>query len=93
MSEFEMYVSEQISQVIPEYDKLEVRANISDTSYSIEFFVTVSGNKMQCYDMVDNGMIKEKELDIVFENIAKYVRNMSQFVKGTTNKYAFLISK
>lgn len=93
MSELEKYVSEQISKIIPEYEKLDVRANISDSSHSIEFYATVAGKKMQCYGMVDNGLINEKELDGIFKNIASYIRNTSELKKGTTNKYSFTVSK
>lgn len=91
MSELENYISEQISKIIPEYEKLDVRANISDSSHSIEFYATIDGKKMQCYEMVDDGLIKEKELDVIFKDIANYVRNTSEFTKGITNKYLFSI--
>lgn len=93
MSELEKYVSEQLSKIIPEYEKIDIRANISDSSHSIEFYATIAGKKMQCYDMVDNGLINEKELDGTFRNIANYVRNTDEFVRGTTNKYSFQVSK
>lgn len=93
MSELEKYVSEQISKIIPEYEKLDVRANISNSSHSVEFYATIAGKKMQCYDMVDNGLINEKELDGIFKNIANYIRNTREFKKGTTNKYSFTLSR
>lgn len=93
MSELERYVSEQITQIVPKYDKLEIRANIGDLSYSIEFYATIAGKRMQCYDMADEGLIRETELDAIFQNIAAYVRNTKEFIRGTTNKYSFTIGE
>lgn len=62
MSELEKYVADTLAPLVPDYERLDVRANIGDNSYSVEFFVTIDGKKMQCYDMADNGMIKEKIL-------------------------------
>lgn len=86
MTELEKYITEQIKKLVPSFDKLDVRANIGDNSYSVEFFVTVDGKKMQCYDMVDDGVIQEKDMDAVTESIAKYVRKMSSYKNGRINK-------
>lgn len=91
MTELEKFFSNKISQLIPNYDKLEVRANVSDSSYMIEFFVTINGKRMQCYDMVDDGTLVEKELDDVFESIAQFIRNMSDYKKGEINKISFVL--
>ena len=91
MSNLEKYMSEQIKKIVPTFDKLELRTNVGDTSYSVEFFVTTSGEKMQCYDMVDDGLIKEKDLDAVFESIAKYIRQTSDYQKGKINKISTVI--
>lgn len=91
MSELEKYVFEQIKKLVPAFEKLEVRANIGDNSYSVEFFVTIDGEKMQCYDMVDNGLLKEKDIDTVSKAIAEYVRKMATYENGKINKIAFTV--
>lgn len=93
MTELEKFISEQISRLVPVFEKLEVRANISDSSYSIEFFTTIRGKRMQCFDMVDDGFIKEKELDAVSESIADYVRKTEEYQKGKINKISTIIEK
>jgi len=93
MTELEKFISEQISQIVPSFEKLEVRANIGDSSYSIEFFVTVDGIRTQCFDMVDKGLIKEKNLDIVSKSIANYIRHSSDYGTGNINKISVTINR
>jgi len=93
VSEVEKYISEKIAQLVPNYKKLDVRANIGDKSYAIEFFVTIDNRRMQCYDMVDDGIIEENELDSVFKAIAEYIRNTTDYITGKINKYSFTVNK
>lgn len=93
MSELEKYVADTLAPLVPDYERLDVRANIGDNSYSVEFFVTIDGKKMQCYDMADNGMIKEKDLDVAFSAIAEYIRKTADYIPGTINKINFSLSK
>lgn len=86
MTDIEKDITEQIVKLIPSYEKLEIRGNISDSSYSVEFFVTVKGKRMQCYDMVDEGLIREKDLDNILETIARFFRRTTEYQKGRVNK-------
>ena len=93
MSDLETFISKEISLLIPSFENIDFRAQIGDSSYSVEFFVTINGKKMQCYDMVDKGLIKESKLDSVSESIAKFIRRMPSYKKGTINKIKLIISK
>ena len=91
MSEIENYFSEQISPLIPYCEKMEVRAKVSVSSFSIEFFATINGTRYQCYDMADQGLLSEKKLDAAFKSIANYIRKSDQFDKEKLNKYSFTL--
>lgn len=91
MSELEKNISDQIKKLVPVFDKLELKANIGDNSYSIEFFVTIDGKKMQCYDMVDDGLLDEKDLDEVSKHIANYIRSTASYEGGKINKITITI--
>lgn len=93
MTKLENFISEQISQIVPSFEKLEIRANIGDSSYSVEFFVTIDGIRTQCFDMVDKGLIKEKDLDIVSKSIANYIRHSSDYSTGKINKVSATINR
>ena len=56
MTELELFVSEQIKTLVPNYEALELKATVSSSSFSVEFFATVDGKKMQCFEMIDAGM-------------------------------------
>ena len=89
MPDLQNYAKEQIAKIVPEFDNLELRATVSDTSYSIGFFAPISGEKKQCYELADDGIIDEEELDEVFARIAEYIREGSDYKKGSINKVTF----
>lgn len=93
MAAMEKYISDQVLKIIPSFEKLEFRAYIGDDSYSIEFFVTIDKKRKQCYDMVDEGLIKEQDLDTISEAIADYIRNSSNYEKGKINEISVVIMK
>lgn len=93
MKELEIYTLEQVSQLVPKYEKLEFFANIADTSYSIEFFVTVDGTRMQCFDMIDNGLLEEEDVDAALKRIAEYVRGREDYVRGKVNRVSIVVNE
>ena len=64
---------------MPNYDtiKLEITVHLFNArkftrSFSLEFFATVDGKKMQCFEMIDQGMFTENDFDSVSSDIAEY---------------------
>lgn len=91
MTLMERFIAEQVTKIVPSFEELELRANIGDNSYSLEFSVTVDGKKMQCFEMVDDGLIKEKDLDTVSESVADYVRKSAEYENGKINKVSVIV--
>lgn len=89
MTELEKYIVDQLKKLVPNAELFEVRANISDKSYSLEFFATINGTKHQCYDMIDDGKIIEKDFDAIVKQLAMYIRTTSEYSAGKNNKFAF----
>lgn len=87
MTELQLFVSEQIKTLIPKYDAIQLKATVSLSSFSVEFFATIEGKKMQCFEMIDNGMFTEKKFNIASKAIANYFRNLSDFKRDKVNKY------
>lgn len=48
---------------------------------------------MQCYDMTDQNLIKEKELDAINESIAKFIRQTAEYQKGKVYKILTVINR
>ena len=89
MTDLENHVISQLTQLIPNAEAFEVRANISDKSFSFEFFASIGGVKQQCFDMIDNGIIKEKDFDNTMKQLAKFIRNSPEYRSGEVNKFRF----
>ena len=87
MSELEQFVSEQLKTLVPNYEVIDLKATVSTSSFSVEFFATVNGKRMQCFEMMDAGMFAEKSFNLVSKAIANYCRGMSDFNAQTINKY------
>ena len=91
MSELELFLSEQMKKLVPSYDIVELKATVSPSSFSVEFFATVDGKKMQCFQMIDDGQFTEKNFNIFSKAIANYVRELPDFNKNGINKYSVVL--
>lgn len=91
MTELELFVAEQIKTLVPNYNTVELKATVSASSFSVEFFATVDGKKMQCFEMIDEGMFTEKNFNAASKAIANYCRNLSDFNTDGINKYTVVL--
>ena len=91
MTELEFFVAEQIKTLVPSYDTVELKATVSASSFSVEFFATVDGKKMQCFEMIDEGMFTEKNFNAVSKAIANYFRGLADFNADGINKYIVVL--
>ena len=87
--DIEKIIIKQLLQLVPSSEILEIRANIGDKSCSVEFFATINGSRTQCYEMIDNGLINEKDFDKSVKEIARRVRLSSEYKAGEINKIRF----
>ena len=91
MTELELFVSEQIKTLVPNYEAVELKATVSSSSFSVEFFATVNVEKMQCFEMIDKGMFTEKNFNAASKAIANYFRGLSDFNADGINKYTVVL--
>lgn len=89
MTNVESYAREQIATIIPKFDNLELRATVTDSGHSVEFFTLIDGERKQCYELADDGVVDEEELDEVLARIADYIRKDSGYKKGDIYKVSF----
>lgn len=89
MSELEDFIKKKLVLLVPNSEKLEVCANIGDNAVSLEFFATINGKRLQCIDMIDNGLIDEEVFDSIAKEIAIQVRLSPEYKKGVVNKIQF----
>ncbi len=88
MVELEQYVLEQIRSLVPDFEKLDLSAKVNSFSYSIEFFVTVNKKRLQCFEMIDNGLLSEDSFNIASKNIANYIRHLPNYDDNGINEYS-----
>jgi len=93
MVELKKSVIDIISKSIPEFESVELKGNVGDNSYSIEFFLTINGERKQCYELVDNGFISEVTCDNICKEIVDKFRQIKACKKGEQNKLQLTIVK
>lgn len=91
MTELKVFISEHIKILVPSYDTVELKATVSSSSFSVEFFATVDGKKMQCFQMIDDGQFTEKNFNIFSKAIANYVRELPDFDNSGINRYTVIL--
>lgn len=89
MTEIEKFVAAQLFELVPNSEKFEVRLYISKKSYSVEFWAVVDGKRLQCFDMIDNGLIQEKSFDDTAKAIVDFIRKTDSFDDNRVSKYSF----
>ena len=83
----EQFAIQQLNTLISGYEKIELEMYIDDVSYSIDFLVTIDGQRKQCLDLIDEGTITNKAYEAVAQTIAKYARASEDYKTGRVNKY------
>lgn len=89
MNELENHIIDRLKQLVPNAKLFEVRTNVSDKAYSFEFFVTIDDERYQCYEMIDNDKLNEKDFDAATKEIVEYIRTTSEYKSGEVNKFKF----
>ena len=89
MNKTEERAVELVKELVSNFEKMEFKASIGDTSRSVEFFVWVNGEKLQCYELADNGKIDELQMEKLFDSFAVFVRESGEYRAGEVNKIYF----
>ena len=82
MKDLENFISKNIKKLVPNYDIIELKATITSSSLSVEFFATVNG-----FQMIDDGLFTEEDFNKFSKDIANYARKLPDFNKEGLNKY------
>lgn len=92
----ESLIYDSLKRVIPENAQNTILfANISQTSYEIQFFSLLPGSNQfqQCFQLAENGELDEIELDSAFRKIAGNIRSDSRFKRDKVNIFTMVINK
>lgn len=83
----EQFAIQQINTLISGYDEIELEMYVDDRSFSIDFIVTVNGERKQCLDLIDEGVIPMRAYEAVSDKIVAHVRASEGYKSGSVNKY------
>lgn len=73
-SDIEKYIADQFKKLIPAYEKIEAIISVDKQAFSMEFWATINGKRMQSFDMMESGAFTEKAYDEVSKAIAATLR-------------------
>ena len=83
----EQFAIQQINTLISGYDEIELEMYVDDRSFSIDFIVTVNGERKQCLDLIDEGVIPMRAYEAVSDKIVAHVRASEGYKSGSVNIY------
>lgn len=83
----EQFAIQQINTLISGYDKIELEMYVDDVSYSVDFLVIINGQKKQCLDLIDEGVVANKAYEAAAKRIAEFARTSESYKSGSVNKY------
>jgi hypothetical protein len=89
MTNFEQQAIGMVKQLVPNCTKIEFKADVGDTSYRVTFFAWVDGERKQCYELADAGVIDEKKLEDAFAAYVDFVRKSEGYKTGEPNIVSF----
>jgi len=90
MTNFEKQAVDMVKQLVPNCTKIEFKADIGDTSYRVSFFVFIDGERKQCYELADDGVIDEKKMEDMFAAYVDSVRMSESYKTGEPNIISFI---
>lgn len=94
MTNLENAIIKKITDLIPKYEKLEIKASISDNAYSVVFYATIDGERFQNYEMADKGVVDDKAMEKLTAEIAELIRSeKTDYISGEINKVFFDVTK
>lgn len=90
----ETLIYEHIRKITPEKSSRNIFfAAITQTSYEIFFYSYIDGAAVQCYELAEQGLIDENDLDKVFETIAGIIRDSKVFDTAKINIATITVDK
>ena len=84
----EQFAVQQVNSLISGCEKIELKMYVDDVSYSIDFLVTIDGQKKQCLDLIDEGVVDTKAYEAAARSVAEFARASKSYKSGSVNKYS-----
>ena len=90
----ETLIFDKVRSIIPDgSSKTVFFASVTETSYEVFFYAFIDGNPVQCFELAEQNLLDENELDTVFASIVEVIRNANIYQRDKNNIVTIIIDK
>lgn len=90
----ETLIYDKVRAIIPNgSEKTTFFAAVGATSYEIFFYALIDGKQKQCFELAEQGLLDENELDSVFGAIADIIKDSKLFKTDKCNVATITIDR
>ncbi len=90
----ETLIFDKVRLIIPNgSSKTVFFASVTETSYEVFFYTYINANPIQCFDLAEQNLLDENELDAVFAYIVEVIRNADVYKKDKNNIATIIVDK
>lgn len=90
----ETLIYDKVRSIIPNgSSKTVFFASVTETSYEVFFYAFIDGNPVQCFELAEQNLLDENELDAVFANIVEIIKDAKVYQNDMNNIATITIDK
>ena len=90
----ETLIYDKVRQIIPEgSSKTVFFASVTETSYEVFFYAYIDGNPAQCFELAEQELLDENELDTVFADIVDVIKKSKVYQNDKNNIATITVDK
>lgn len=90
----ETLIFDKVRSIIPDgSSKTVFFVSVTETSYEVFFYTFIDGNPIQCFELAEQNLLDENELDDVFANIVEVIKGARVYQKDKNNIATIIVDK
>lgn len=90
----ETLIYDKVRQIIPKgSSKTVFFASVTETSYEVFFYAYIDGNPVQCFELAEQELLDENELDTVFADIVDVIKKSKVYQNDKNNIATITVDK
>lgn len=90
----ETLIYDKVRQIIPKGSlKTVFFASVTETSYEVFFYAYIDGNPVQCFELAEQELLDENELDTVFADIVDVIKKSKVYQNDKNNIATITVDK
>ena len=90
----ETLIFDKVRSIIPDgSSKTVFFVSVTETSYEVFFYAFIDGSPIQCFELAEQNLLDENELDDVFANIVEVIKDSRVYQKDKNNIATITVDK